>query len=161
MCLTLFSILHLTSEHKSLYFLSPEFPLQPVITCRPSPPPPSALWDRKRSSSDVLYGPSRLGRNQDVLLGAGMIVSALAGRFVSLQVISWMDNDRYTFPAIFHFCRRESEKHGTVWPRGHLRKPVGRLHKLAELQTGWDKDTFSRSATRPRSDPVTSDWRWV
>uniref|UniRef100_A0AAV2K923 Uncharacterized protein n=1 Tax=Knipowitschia caucasica TaxID=637954 RepID=A0AAV2K923_KNICA len=34
--------------------------------------------DRKRvRSSDALYGPSRLGRNQDVLLGAGMIVSAL------------------------------------------------------------------------------------
>ncbi|CAB1435515.1 unnamed protein product [Pleuronectes platessa] len=48
----------------------------------------SALWSRKRSRSDVLYGPSRLGRNQDVLLGAGMIVSALVGRFVSLQVIS-------------------------------------------------------------------------
>lgn len=106
---------------KSLFFLSPEFPIQPVITCRPSPPPLFALWGRKQSSSDILYGPSRLGRNQDVLLGAGMIVSALAGRFVSLQVISWMDNDRYTFPAIFHFCRRGSEKHGTLWPWGHLR----------------------------------------
>lgn len=81
-----------------------------IITCPLSPPPPCALWDRKWGDSDILYGPSRLGRNQDVLLGAGMIVSALAGRFVSLQVISWMDNDRYTFPAIFHFCRRGIRK---------------------------------------------------
>lgn len=148
---------------KSLFFLSPEFPIQPVITCRPSPPPLFALWGRKQSSSDILYGPSRLGRNQDVLLGAGMIVSALAGRFVSLQVISWMDNDRYTFPAIFHFCRRGSEKHGTLWPWGHLRKQVSRLPKLAELRTGWDKDTFSQSATRPHGDPVDvgfSEW-WL
>lgn len=125
------------------------------------PAPTPALWDRKWSSSDVLYGPSRLGRNQDVLLGAGMIVSALAGRFVSLQVISWMDNDRYTFPAIFHFCRRGSDKHRTLWPWGHLHKQESRLLKLAELQTSRDKDTISQPATRPRSDPVTSDCRWV
>lgn len=109
-----------------------EFPLQPVITCCPSPPPPCALWGRKRSSSDVLYGPSRLGRNQDVLLGAGMIVSALAGRFVSLQVISWMDNDRYTFPAIFRFCRRGSEKHGIQWPRGHLCKQAPKVSRASD-----------------------------
>ncbi|KAI4801737.1 hypothetical protein KUCAC02_019612, partial [Chaenocephalus aceratus] len=48
------------------------FPFQSVIICHP------ALRGRKQSSSDILYGPSRLGRNQDVLLGAGMIVSALA-----------------------------------------------------------------------------------
>lgn len=148
-------ITHLTPEHKSLYFFSPEFPVQPVITWHPSPPPLFALWGRKQSSSDVLYGPSRLGRNQDVLLGAGMIVSALAGRFVSLQVISWMDNDRYTFPAIFHFCRRGSEKHGTLWPWGHLCKQVSRLPKLAAPRSGWHKDTFSQSAARPRGDPVT------
>lgn len=119
------------------------------------PTPVFALWGRKQSGSDILYSPSRLRRNQDVLLGAGMIVSALAGRFVSLQVISWMDNDRYTFPAIFQFCSRGSEKHRTLWPRGHLCKQVSRLSKLADRHTGGDKDTFSQSATRPGSDLVT------
>lgn len=153
----MWSLTHHSSDlraQKSLFF-SPEFPVQPVITWHPSPPPHFALWGRKQSSSDVLYGPSRLGRNQDVLLGAGMIVSALAGRFVSLQVISWMDNDRYTFPAIFHFCRRGSEKHGTLWPRGHLCKQASRLPKLAAPRSGWHKDTFSQLATRPRGDPAT------
>lgn len=35
-------ILYLTPEHKSLFFSS-EFPLQLVITCRPSPPPSLCL----------------------------------------------------------------------------------------------------------------------
>lgn len=129
---TIYSSSNLRAQ--SPFFFTPEFPVQPVITCRSSPPPLFALPGRKQSSSDVLYGPSRLGRNQDVLLGAGMIVSALAGRFVSLQVISWMNNDRYTFPAIFHFCRRGSEKHGTLWPWGHRCKQVGRHPKLVETK---------------------------
>lgn len=108
--------------------------------CAPTSPPLSPLhnlwWSRKWSSLDVLYSPSRLGRNQDVLLSAGMIVSALAGRFVSLQVIFWMDNDRYTFPAIFQCCRTGSEKHSTQWPRGHLCEQESRLLQSVEL----DKD---------------------
>lgn len=99
---------HRTSEHKTLS--EAEFPPVPLpITCRP---PPHhlllCLWpDRKWSSSDVLYGPWRLGRNQDVMLGCrDDCVSTCRPCFVSLQVISSMDNDRYTFPAIFHSCRR-------------------------------------------------------
>lgn len=137
-----------------IIFLPSEFPLQPKVTCR-LPPHPSAWWGRKRSSSDVLYSPSRLGRNQDVLLSAGMIVSALAGRFVSLQVISWMDNDRYTFPAIFQLCGGGSEKHGTLWPKGHLCQQESRLLKLAEPQ--WDKGTIRQLDTRTSTDPMTSD----
>lgn len=116
------------------------------------PTPVFALWGRKQSGSDILYSPSRLRRNQDVLLGAGMIVSALAGRFVSLQVISWMDNDRYTFPAIFQFCRRGSEKHRTLWPWGHLCKASKQTLKISK-SSHWGRQRH----IQPVSNKT---WQW-